>query len=179
MRRITAGEWLGPWTLCHTLQEVVNRAHPVGLHVHLANTPGGGAPVLYTDRFACSFCRYQQCIAILGADTKLPCSIKEVFLGSTNKDAASGGLAQRGVLLLIPLVLGLGKVNPASLRAVHSLALFSPRRRKVHLLPAGKPQVRAAATGCLAVASERWHRGGPPFQQPLLCGVSGRPRHFP
>ena len=64
-RRITAGEWLGPWTLCHTLQEVVNRAHPVGLHVHLANTPGGGAPVLYTDRFARSVCRHQQSIAIL------------------------------------------------------------------------------------------------------------------
>lgn len=49
-RRIVPGEWLGPWTLCHALQEAVNAHEPAGLHVHLANTPGGVAPVLYTDR---------------------------------------------------------------------------------------------------------------------------------
>ena len=49
---IVAGEWLGPWTLCSTLTQVVNKQHPAGLHVHLANTPGGSAPVLYTGWYA-------------------------------------------------------------------------------------------------------------------------------
>ena len=48
--RIVAGEWLGPWTLCHMLHHVVNDVQPAGLRVHLANTPGGSAPVLYTAR---------------------------------------------------------------------------------------------------------------------------------
>lgn len=49
--RVVAGQWLGPWTLCHTLQQAVNEVHPAGLIVHLANTPGGGAaPVLYAQR---------------------------------------------------------------------------------------------------------------------------------
>ena len=46
--RIVAGDWLGPWTLCHALAKIANSVHPSGLRIHLATTPGGGAPVLYT-----------------------------------------------------------------------------------------------------------------------------------
>lgn len=33
------------------LSSVVNEIHPAGLMIHLANTPGGSAPVLYTSRW--------------------------------------------------------------------------------------------------------------------------------
>ena len=49
--RIRSGEWLGPWTLCQTLKDAVNRLQPGGLHVYVVSQQGcngGGAPVLYT-----------------------------------------------------------------------------------------------------------------------------------
>lgn len=85
---IVAGEWLGPWTLCHMLHHVVNDVQPAGLKVHLANTPGGSAPVLYT------------------------ASVEELFSSNPASLEGENSKAQQGVLLLVPLVLGIGKVNP-------------------------------------------------------------------
>lgn len=50
--RVKAGEWLGPWVLCHTLEAVVKKMEPGSLHVHVhvVSQPGGAAPVLYTAR---------------------------------------------------------------------------------------------------------------------------------
>lgn len=44
--RVTVGRWLGPSTLCNTLEELVNKVQPGGLHVHVVASPGGGVPVL-------------------------------------------------------------------------------------------------------------------------------------
>ena len=50
--RVKAGEWLGPWVLCHTLEAVVRRMEPdsLNVHVHVVSQPGGAVPVLYTHR---------------------------------------------------------------------------------------------------------------------------------
>ena len=50
--RVKAGEWLGPWVLCHTLEAVVHRMEPdsLNVHVHVVAQPGGAVPVLYTAR---------------------------------------------------------------------------------------------------------------------------------
>ena len=50
--RVKAGEWLGPWVLCHTLEAVVQRMEPdsLNVHVHVVAQPGGAVPVLYTAR---------------------------------------------------------------------------------------------------------------------------------
>ncbi len=47
-----AGEWLGPWVLCHTLEAVMKKMEPGSLHVHVhvVSQPGGAVPVLYTAR---------------------------------------------------------------------------------------------------------------------------------
>lgn len=47
-----AGEWLGPWVLCHTLEAVMKKMEPASLnvHVHVVSQPGGAVPVLYTAR---------------------------------------------------------------------------------------------------------------------------------
>ena len=53
--RVKAGEWLGPWVLCHTLEAVMKKMEPASLnvHVHVVSQPGGAVPVLYTARYAC------------------------------------------------------------------------------------------------------------------------------
>ena len=50
--RVKAGEWLGPWVLCHTLEAVVRRMEPdsLNVHVHVVSQPGGAVRVLYTHR---------------------------------------------------------------------------------------------------------------------------------
>ena len=50
--RVKAGEWLGPWVLCHTLEAVMRRMEPdsLNVHVHVVSQPGGAVPVLYTHR---------------------------------------------------------------------------------------------------------------------------------
>jgi hypothetical protein len=45
-RRVKAGDWLGPSGLCNTLEALVNRVQPGGLHCRVVATSGGGAPVL-------------------------------------------------------------------------------------------------------------------------------------
>ena len=55
--RVKAGEWLGPWVLCHALEAVMKKMEPASLnvHVHVVSQPGGAVPVLYTARQALSF----------------------------------------------------------------------------------------------------------------------------
>lgn len=58
--RVKAGEWLGPWVLCHTLEAVVRRMEPdsLNVHVHVISQPGGAVPVLYTHRSVTHRCTY-------------------------------------------------------------------------------------------------------------------------
>lgn len=55
--RVKAGEWLGPWVLCHTLEAVMKKMEPGSLHVHVhvVSQPGGAVPVLYTARSVAVF----------------------------------------------------------------------------------------------------------------------------
>ena len=55
--RVKAGEWLGPWVLCHTLEAVMKKMEPGSLHVHVhvVSQPGGAVPVLYTARSVALF----------------------------------------------------------------------------------------------------------------------------
>lgn len=52
LHRVRAGQWLGPWVLCHTLEAVVQRMEPdsLNVHVHVVSQPGGAVPVIYTHR---------------------------------------------------------------------------------------------------------------------------------
>ncbi len=47
-RRVVPGHWLGPSTLCHTLEALCRQRRPGGLRVRVVATAGGGAPVLAT-----------------------------------------------------------------------------------------------------------------------------------
>lgn len=92
---VKAGEWLGPWVLCHTLEAVVKKMEPGSLHVHVhvVSQPGGAAPVLYTASFEDFFKRASE----------------------NASEASSTGIAASqqdpAVIVLLPLLLGLGKIN--------------------------------------------------------------------
>ncbi|KAL3130507.1 hypothetical protein ABBQ38_008324 [Trebouxia sp. C0009 RCD-2024] len=93
---VKAGEWLGPWVLCHTLEAVMKKMEPASLnvHVHVVSQPGGAVPVLYTASFKAFF--------------KAPDTGEESAGGS---GSAEGRRPQPAVIVLLPLLLGLGKVN--------------------------------------------------------------------
>ncbi|KAK9808707.1 hypothetical protein WJX72_002328 [[Myrmecia] bisecta] len=108
---VKVGEWLGPWVLCRTLETVVNRVAPSGLYVHVVASASGGAPVLYTQR------------------------LQQLFKGTDGQGASgSSSSALTGLLVLVPLTLGIGKVNPRyipQLQAVlgypHSIGIVGGR----------------------------------------------------
>lgn len=52
--RVVPGHWLGPSTLCHTLEALCREHRPAGLRVRVVATAGGGAPVLATSE--CALC---------------------------------------------------------------------------------------------------------------------------
>lgn len=111
-----AGQWLGPWVLCKALAAAAAAASGpqqqggLGLHVHVACDPGGGAPELDPGQLR------QLLAAGSGSDT-----------AGTSSAAAAGQQqeaqqppgpqqqsqlqAQQGLLLLVPLTLGVGKVG--------------------------------------------------------------------
>lgn len=106
------GEWLGPSPLCKTLEALANKHHPhLGLRVHVVADPGGGAPQLYS-----------------GGAAELFPSGKAAGSGEAGGSAAqaAGRQAQvgSGLVLLVPLVLGLDKVNPAYLPQIQSVLAF-------------------------------------------------------
>ncbi len=68
-----AGEWLGPWVLCHTLEAVMKKMEPGSLHVHVhvVSQPGGAVPVLYTARSSFPYMSRKQHVA---SDTLALCA---------------------------------------------------------------------------------------------------------
>ena len=52
LRRVRAGNWLGPSGLCNTLEAIVNHVQPAGLQCRVVASSGGGAPVLCTSRYS-------------------------------------------------------------------------------------------------------------------------------
>ncbi|CAL8470403.1 g9945 [Coccomyxa elongata] len=95
---VKAGDWLGPSGLCSTLADMVNKVQPGGLQCRVVATSGGGAPVLCTSRLAAAFDKSAE------QHSGDP--------GTSGSDAGQPS-RQQGLLLLIPLMLGLnGKINP-------------------------------------------------------------------
>ena len=97
------GRWLGPWAACAALAAAARRACPaLGLRVFFLGGTGGGAPLMYTGSLL---------------------SLFEEHAGrEEEEEGAGGGEQQHGgshphrhqapsLLLLVPLLLGLGKVS--------------------------------------------------------------------
>lgn len=92
MYRVSPGRWLGPWTGCRALEAAAG-ASPLpllGLRIKVLGGVGGGAPVLAIDRFLPSFNNVK---------------------GEENATEEAPLRNDLGLLLLVPLVLGVGKVR--------------------------------------------------------------------
>ncbi len=110
--RVVVGRWLGPWVLCKTLEAAVSRQQQLGLHIHVVCDPGGGAPTLAAHHIRPLLQPPEQrqqgtasCAAVDVTTAARPD-------GSDGAAGCSGRQhASRGVLLLVPLTLGVGKVS--------------------------------------------------------------------
>ncbi len=170
------------------LHHVINDVSPAGLRVHLANTPGGSAPVLYTARSACYVRIQRQFFATVamnhltfqgsyisgkmqsrlchkqlveagepnahsrqywqisgscwppvlvsvpgavfaGGAWMVPhlalCSVEELFNIKVDASAENDSPPQHGVLLLVPLVLGIGKASTVTSKQLNQLCLIA------------------------------------------------------
>ena len=101
---VVAGSWLGPHALCGALAAAARAALPRGaLLVRVVAAGGGGAPTLYADDVADACFAEAAACAGLTPGPPLPLPLPA---------APQPGFAP--VLLLVPLVLGLGRtLNPA------------------------------------------------------------------
>eukprot|EP00775_Hariotina_reticulata_P005095 gene5095-5336_t len=111
---VVAGQWVGPWMLCKTLAAAAEQAQQqllqqqpgqsLGLQVHVVCDPGGGAPQLQPDSLK----------RLLQVDATTMEAVHSSTAGQAAAPGAQGQLVlqqqrQRGLLLLIPLTLGVGK----------------------------------------------------------------------
>jgi hypothetical protein len=112
--RVVAGQWLGPWVLCKALAAAAAAAAVspssslqqqggLGLCVHVACDPGGGAPELHPDQL-------QQLLPRRCSSSASGAAAKQ---GGQEQGNEPGGQQQQqsGLLLLVPLTLGVGKVR--------------------------------------------------------------------
>lgn len=108
---VVAGSWLGPHALCGALAAAARAALPRGaLLVRVVAAGGGGAPTLYADDVADACFAEAAESAGLTPGPPLPLPLPP---------APQPGFAP--VLLLVPLVLGLGRtVNPAYIAPLRS-----------------------------------------------------------
>jgi len=130
--RVVPGQWLGPWVLCKALAAAAVAAaasplqqgsqgqqqphqlhHGLGLHVHVACDPGGGAPQLDP----------QQLRQLLPADSSSNSSSRQGVAAVSSPrqqqqqqppHETQQPQQPQGLLLLVPLTLGVGKVGPQS-----------------------------------------------------------------
>lgn len=108
---IVPGRWLGPWAFCQAARAAWARspeAQALGLELDLVMDPGGAAPVLHRGRFGAAWWAG-------GAQGE-----EEEGLGGTELpgtravpgSSASATSPREGLILLVPLVLGLGRLSP-------------------------------------------------------------------
>lgn len=114
--RVVAGQWLGPWVLCKALAAAAAAATAnsslqqqggLGLCVHVACDPGGGAPELDPDQL-------QQLLPRSCNSSASGASAAQQGLQEHEQQHFPGvqqQQQQRGLLLLVPLTLGVGKVR--------------------------------------------------------------------
>lgn len=119
---VIAGHWLGPWTLCKCLEESINRLRPYGLVTHVACDPGGGAPTLHMAELVKKLqgAEGQQSSPVMTMqcgmkDLEDPHGPKEMeefeFVGGSNPISSDPVASQPGLLLLIPVTLGVERLN--------------------------------------------------------------------
>ncbi|KDD74685.1 C54 peptidase, partial [Helicosporidium sp. ATCC 50920] len=108
---IVPGRWLGPWAFCQAARAAWARspeAQALGLELDLVMDSGGAAPVLHRGRFGAAWWAG-------GAQGE-----EEEGLGGTELpgtravpgSSASATSPREGLILLVPLVLGLGRLSP-------------------------------------------------------------------
>ncbi|CAD7699743.1 unnamed protein product [Ostreobium quekettii] len=120
---VVAGRWLGPWALCNVLAEIVNSSRPLGLRVVLVSEPGGGAPFVNRERLG-EYCALFEGAERQEGDKKAsePPGVGKGegkgVKGDLGDETPGGGLQEggrAGVVVLVALMLGVNKVNPAYL----------------------------------------------------------------
>ncbi|KAK9830586.1 hypothetical protein WJX81_001612 [Elliptochloris bilobata] len=132
---VVPGHWLGPSTLCHTLEALCRRRRPAGLRMRVVASAGGGAPVLATAEIEAEFdaapapALGDAAPAPAPAETSAEASRAGPVSAASGVTSAGGAgvgpgavdgakalaeLAHQppGLLLLVPLMLGLQKLNP-------------------------------------------------------------------
>ena len=99
--RVFPGRWLGPWTGCRAL-EAAAAASPLpllGFKIQVLGGTGGGAPALAIDKFLHYFEDGDNSKDAEGTNNE------------ENREREGLRNQKEGFLLLIPLVLGVGKVR--------------------------------------------------------------------
>jgi len=89
--------------LCRALETAVNKARPGGLHAHMVAQPGGGAPVLYPSSVLTQYWGDERDAAAAPAQQH----------GSPEGGDGEppGSSVCKGLVVLLPLTLGIGKVR--------------------------------------------------------------------
>ncbi len=93
--------------LCRALETAVNKARPGGLHAHMVAQPGGGAPVLYPSSVLAQYWADERDASGAAAPPAQQHSVPE---GGGDGEAPDSGVC-KGLVVLLPLTLGIGKVR--------------------------------------------------------------------
>lgn len=135
---VVPGQWLGPWVLCKALAAAAadyqqQQQQPLGLQVHVACDPGGGAPALQLDRLKQLLAGHHSSSA--ADDGGREAAASQAGGGSSSSAAGSSADAgqqqarqqaqqQPGLLLLVPLTLGVGRVDERYLPQLAAVLTF-------------------------------------------------------
>eukprot|EP01026_Neomeris_dumetosa_P012059 TRINITY_DN14245_c0_g1_i3.p1 TRINITY_DN14245_c0_g1~~TRINITY_DN14245_c0_g1_i3.p1 ORF type:complete len:495 (+),score=60.50 TRINITY_DN14245_c0_g1_i3:147-1631(+) len=113
---VIAGQWLGPYVVSRTLETMVNEQIGEHVYCHVLFDSGGGAPTLDGQRLSQFFMEAPKL-----AKSSLPSL--PVRQKSGSKPQQYRGKSTKGLILLVPLVLGVNKMNEQYHRQI--LTLFT------------------------------------------------------
>eukprot|EP00878_Enallax_costatus_P012442 GHUV01012993.1.p1 GENE.GHUV01012993.1~~GHUV01012993.1.p1 ORF type:complete len:390 (+),score=129.99 GHUV01012993.1:1071-2240(+) len=122
---IVVGQWLGPWVLCKALSAAAtahqNTQHQqqehsqcLDLQVHVVCDPGGGAPT-----FDINMLR-----ALMAGRDSSEQQQQDQQSAAEDCSSAAARQQQSGLLILVPLTLGVGKVNELYLPQLAAILTF-------------------------------------------------------
>lgn len=151
---VQPGEWLGPWVLCAALRSAVMASRPFGIALHVLAEPGGGAPVLYESTlletyFASSRTGHVEQQAPT-EEHNAPTSSSdnnnntEIGLAHCSEEAPTDETDVSALILLLPLTLGIGKVNPRYIPQLQSVLKWP---QSIGII-GGRPGSSLAFVGC-------------------------------
>eukprot|EP01025_Chloroclados_australasicus_P021824 TRINITY_DN2279_c0_g1_i5.p1 TRINITY_DN2279_c0_g1~~TRINITY_DN2279_c0_g1_i5.p1 ORF type:complete len:488 (-),score=33.64 TRINITY_DN2279_c0_g1_i5:594-2057(-) len=101
---VVAGQWLGPYVVSRTLESMVNEQIGDYVHCHVLFDSGGGAPTLHGEKVSDFFDRKNISRSSM---PKLPQRLKSCTRQSSTVLTKQG----KGLILLVPLVLGVNCMN--------------------------------------------------------------------